>query len=470
MMYPTKNRQKTPDLNPDQKSRRQRLDALVEKFQQYLHLPDPGSLLITLGTIAANRLEGPPVWLLIVGASSSGKTEILNPISALPDVYEAGNITEAGLLSGTPKKDCVEGATGGLLRQVGDRGIICCKDFTTVLSARLEQRASLLAAFREMYDGSWTRSLGTDGGTTLKWTGKVGLVGGVTPVIDKHHGFMNVMGERFVLWRVPEFDEISQGEVALDHAGSLNQMQGDLKESVLRFFRDIPHDETLGEGPQVSKSQRGFLISLAVVITHGRSTVIRDNYSREIELIVGPEGPGRVIKVLDRLRAGLQTIGLEPDETLPLLRHVAFSCMPVARSGVLRFMASSPNEACQTKALAGPAAIPPNNVLRRHLEDLDSSGLLRREPPDATSGVNTCWYLTERAVGLFEAIGLADSAPTETSPDKSPPPPRDSRTSPDKSGSPSLGDLLSRKLKGTSQDQEERFSHHPDAVRGNRAR
>ncbi len=484
MTYPVNSNQKTSDLNPAQKSRRRRLDALVEKFQQYLHLPDPGSLLILIGTVTANRLEGPPVWLLIVGVSSGGKTEELKPISALPDVHELGNVTEAGLLSGTSKKDCVEGATGGVLRKLGTRGILCCKDFTTVLSAPPQKRASLLAAFREIYDGSWTRNLGNDGGTTLVWHGKAGLVGGVTPVIDKHHGFMNVMGERFVLWRLTEIDEMSQCEIALDHAGSLSRMQDDLEESVLEFFRDIPHDGTLGKGPEISKSQREYLKNLALVITHGRSTVIRDNYSREVELIVGPEGPGRVIKVLDRLRAGLQTIGLEPDEALHLLRHVAFSCMPVARSGVLRFMASSPNEAYQIKDLAGPAAIPPNNVLRRHLENLESSDLLRREPPDSAPGVNTWWYLTERAVGFFEAIGLSDSAPTETSPDKSPPPPQDSWTPPDKSPlppkdpgtspgkseSPSLADLLSRNLRVTSQDKEERFSHDPDAARGNRAR
>lgn len=180
MMYPTKNRQKTPDLNPDQKSRRQRLDALVEKFQQYLHLPNPGSLLATLGTVAANRLEGDPVWLLLVGAPSNGKTEIVRPVSELPDVYELGDCTQAGLLSGSPLKERAEDATGGVLFELGDYGILCCKDFTTVLRASAEKRAAFMAALGETYDGAFTRRLGTDGGRTLQWKGKAGF--GVVPV------------------------------------------------------------------------------------------------------------------------------------------------------------------------------------------------------------------------------------------------------------------------------------------------
>jgi len=278
-----------------------------------------------------------------------------------------------------------------------------------------------------------------------------------------------------------EVDDMQLGRVALEFSATGDQIRAELKESVLKFFEDIPRG---GKGPWSTEAQNEVMTNLAALAVRGRAGATRDTYSREVESIPPVEGTGRLVKVFDRLRAGFQTIGLGPEEALGLLQEIAFSCIPVARSGVLRFMATSPNEACQTKDLAGPAAIPPNNVLRRHLENLESSDLLRREPPDSAPGVNTWWYLTERAVGFFEAIGLSDSAPTETPPDKSPSPPRDSRTSPDrsplpptdpktspdKSGSPSLGDLLSRKLTDTSQDEEEWFSHHPDAARGNRAR
>jgi putative DNA primase/helicase len=52
------------------------LESTVAVFQRWLHLPDPDPLYAVLGTIAANRLPGDPVWLLDVGGSSWGKSEL----------------------------------------------------------------------------------------------------------------------------------------------------------------------------------------------------------------------------------------------------------------------------------------------------------------------------------------------------------------------------------------------------------
>ena len=114
---------------------------LIERFQHWLHLPDPTPVYAVLGTYVANRCavrledEGvvltgsPTVWTLLVGESSSGKTEILNSILGLPHVYPTSTMTEASLLSGTAAKERAEDATGGLLAEIDRYGNIICKDF-----------------------------------------------------------------------------------------------------------------------------------------------------------------------------------------------------------------------------------------------------------------------------------------------------------------------------------------------------
>ena len=120
-----------------------------------------------LGTVAANLLPGDPVWLGLVAPPSSAKTELLNALTGLPFVVSASTLTLASLLSGTPKRQQAAGAKGGLLRQVGNPGLLCLKDFTSTLTMRPENKAEVLAALREIYDGKWTRHLGTDGGRVL---------------------------------------------------------------------------------------------------------------------------------------------------------------------------------------------------------------------------------------------------------------------------------------------------------------
>ena len=53
------------------------LEHTLATYGKWLHLPDQRTLLAILGTIAANRLEGDPVWLLVVGPPGGGKSEQL---------------------------------------------------------------------------------------------------------------------------------------------------------------------------------------------------------------------------------------------------------------------------------------------------------------------------------------------------------------------------------------------------------
>src|SRR5579863_3923358 len=76
------------------------LADLLEVYTRHLWLPDPGILYVTLGTVAANRMSGDPVWTLLVGSSSSGKSEMTSALSHLPEYFSVSTFTEAGLLSG----------------------------------------------------------------------------------------------------------------------------------------------------------------------------------------------------------------------------------------------------------------------------------------------------------------------------------------------------------------------------------
>jgi hypothetical protein len=87
-------------------------------FRKWLYLCDPGVVYVPLGAVAANLMEGDPVWVMIVGPSSGGKTEIILAIVRLPYVRLGATLTEAALLSGTPKKQMAAGSKGGLLSRL----------------------------------------------------------------------------------------------------------------------------------------------------------------------------------------------------------------------------------------------------------------------------------------------------------------------------------------------------------------
>ena len=66
-------------------------------------------------------------------------------------------VSEGALLSASMRR--AKNATGGLLRKIGDRGILVIKDVTSILSSDRNIRGAVLAAIREIYDGRWERNV-----------------------------------------------------------------------------------------------------------------------------------------------------------------------------------------------------------------------------------------------------------------------------------------------------------------------
>ena len=70
------------------------LDDVVAAFRRYLHLPDATPLLVVLAAVVANRMsEGDPVWVVIIGGSSRGMTELLMALDGLPGIRITGALT-----------------------------------------------------------------------------------------------------------------------------------------------------------------------------------------------------------------------------------------------------------------------------------------------------------------------------------------------------------------------------------------
>jgi len=336
---------------------------------------DIGLVRVQLGTIAANLIpDADPVWLMEIGGSGWGKTENLQSASALPFIHVAATLTEAALLSGTPRKEKATDAKGGLLRQMGSFGMLILKDFTSILSMHRDGRAAVLAALREIYDGSWTRHVGVDGGRTLQWEGKIGVIAGVTSTIDRHHTVISTMGERFIFYRLPQPDEEKQAEQGLKNVGKEKVMRAELAAVVKTLFANLVVPTTAAT---LSPEETRQLIAWARLAARCRSPIERDSYSREIELIPDPEAPVRLAQILLRLVTGMLAVGVPRPDAWKIIRKVTFDCMPAIRCKVLQFLLISKDPQRSTTDMATNLGYP-TETARRALEDLAAHNILIR--------------------------------------------------------------------------------------------
>jgi hypothetical protein len=354
--------------------------------------------MVVLGAIAANLMAGDPVWLMLVGPSGGGKTEILRALGSLADTYTAATINEAGLLSGSSQKDKPVGASGGLLQRIGKFGFLILKDFTSVLSMHHDARTALLAALREVFDGSWTRHLGVDGGRTLSWSGKLALITACTGTIDSHHAVMASMGERFCLYRLPAIDEDTLAARALAHLGQEDMMRRELAAAVADLFARV---KLPAEPPPLVGAEQARLIALSRLAVRCRSAVERDPYTRQITLVLAPESPSRLALVLAQLLAGMTVIGVEREEAWRLLVKVGLDCMPAVRRSAFELLTQARAKGgLDTSEIASELGYPPQTA-RRALEDLTAHGVLHRDA--GGSGKPDRWDLTDWARELYAA-------------------------------------------------------------------
>ena len=156
-----------------------------------------------------------------------------------------------------------------MLCQIGEMGVLVIKDVTSILSMGRELRAEVMAALREIYDGRWVRTVGTDGGRTLEWHGRIAVVGAVTTAWDSAHAVIATMGDRFVLLRMDSTKErTSAGRRAIANTGSEDKMRAELSTAVADVLAGASRS-----GIELSQAETDTLLAAADLVTLTRTVL-----------------------------------------------------------------------------------------------------------------------------------------------------------------------------------------------------
>jgi hypothetical protein len=330
--------------------------------------PDHGLIYVTLATVMANRLPGDAVWTLLVGPSSSGKSEMTNALDRLPEYHQVSTFTEAGLVSGSSD------GTPGLLTEIDDYGLMVFKDLTTILSKHSSDRDGVLGCLREVYDGSYTRRLGNRGGS-VKWEGKVGMIAAVTEMIDDYD--LGQLGERFVRYRLPEPSDSDVGMIShlvWENLHDQAEIRARRSGVVAEFLAGLTIPDPLPDPTEDEKSRLSDLAELGAVC---RSPVVRPRFKGDvIQRVPAAEGVGRILGQLGQLLVALRVIEVPGREVWPLLAQIALDGMHPLRRRVLDLAVA--HEGQMTTVIFAARLDLPHTSLRRHLEDLRARGVLWR--------------------------------------------------------------------------------------------
>lgn len=381
------NCESSPVLFKQSSKARELLMRLENEFKEFLELDDTAALRVSLGTHAANFLHNEPVWTLIVSPPSTAKTEFVCIHVDYPHSHSLSNLTEAGLISGTSRKDSDLGSTGGVLMAMGSFGIILVKDLTTLLSRPRDTQNQVFGALREIYDGKYDKATGAGGGRIVSWIGKAGFIGAVTPEIDKHHAVLSKMGPRFLLHRLPSAaDRDDEARKALSRTPLIEAKRHRLREMTHSLLDSIDRSDVIP--PALPGWLNEKMVSLARLVAIGRTPVDRGN-DRNISFVHSPEGPARVIQQLRGLLIGQGMIGARFIDAWTATVKTAFSSIPEIRyrtlDNISRYTTMSTADVARELTL-------PRSSTEKILQDMAAIGMLAEYQ---SSGQGTNWVVSK---------------------------------------------------------------------------
>lgn len=318
------------------------LEVFKEVVKDWLYIEDTEVLDIVVATIMGEKIGGDPLWLFLIAPPGGSKTELLRSFTG-NYAHHLSDMTSKTFISGlmiNDEKDAKKRRkVHDLLPQLNGK-ILIFKDFTTILEKGRDEKKEIIAQFREAYDGSFAKKVGTVD-ETIRYDSRFGIIAGVTPVIDDHWKVMQQLGERFlkVRWK-EDTDKVTKR--ARENEGEEVIMREELCRNSDKFISNLNFDKI----PEFDDERFGEIISkVAKFIAFARTPIKISNNPDEFyfERIPSPEMPTRLVKQLKKLSKCLALVRGKSSVTeteIKIIIRVAKDTVPPDRMAVLTVIAA----------------------------------------------------------------------------------------------------------------------------------
>ncbi len=359
-----------------------KLADIKKEFSNYLVIKDPWSIDIILATMVGNMIiSRDPLWLMIIGASSGGKTTLMAPCATIPHVHFLDDLSERTLLSGFK----VKGKESSFLKKVGS-GMLCFSDFTSILAKNPVSRGEILTQLKLVYDGRLAKETGTG---SLVWTGKIGAVCASTPDVYSYLENSRSMGERFLYYWLeqPSNQEIMDKQAT--HSLSSREITEILQDKYAQYFENVrSFDEVNKIKLKLSPAQQRKVQDAAIFCVNGKATIRTDFKTGKPNAIPNISGVGRDAKIFDTLLHALQLMncyehdnaGLSVEDWMvTVVEKCAYSSINRERRKILEILAETSSPLTTSEIGAKDGLGLEKEMVMQYLAPLHAVGLIHKK-------------------------------------------------------------------------------------------
>ncbi|MDO8495144.1 MAG: hypothetical protein Q7S32_01265 [bacterium] len=380
--------------------------------------------LVVAAYVAAKLHASPPIWLLLVGAPSSFKTELVRLID-LPEIYSLDTLTENAFASGYVMPD---GSDPDDLLPLLDGKCFVIKDLTTLFSLKEDSVKKILGDLTSIFDGKYEKFTATRG--EVRYCSRFSMVTCITPaILGKHQRYMHQLGGRFFFIRVPDLtpETLKRGHEIAWNPIDREQLIKQARQIVSTYCYRLS-EKAVALYPMIrpeTPAVQEWINIAADFIARARGTTETKHLSFEKEKTEGGEKekidyyevsnpqieqPWRILnqlRSLARVLAAMREKVVVTEAELESLKAIAVSSMPIDRAVVI---AELLKEDKLTAREIGERINKSAKTAGRDLKELSSLGLvLSEEVNDPKTGRDAKGYSLKAEYKKF----LAGISPPE---------------------------------------------------------
>lgn len=270
------------------------IEALEAEVKKVFLMVDDGIVALLCASVIANRMKLDPVWLMLIAASSGGKSELLNGLMGLKFVYPVSDLTVNSMASGFKGKP---GEETSLLWKA-NYGILLFKDFTSILSKDKEAKKAIMAQFREIYDGRYDKTTGN--GKNINWRGKIGAIAGATEMVYESLADMSAMGDRFIMYSMIQPPRLEVAKRMFQNNTDMTEKRQHIQNCFTAYITYVLENQS-PEKVDLGEELQDEIIRVADFGTRARSAVLTDFKTGMVDFVPSPEMPMRVIAQLSNI-------------------------------------------------------------------------------------------------------------------------------------------------------------------------
>lgn len=366
---------------------------LEEEFKKVFLIVDPGILKLMMAVVIGNKLPVDPIWLMMVAASSGGKSELMLTLDKLGEsIIPISDLTTNTFASGQKKT----GKETSLLHKMKSGSILVFKDFTSILAKNRESKGEIMAQLREIFDGKYTKRTGT--GDDVIWNGKVGALAGSTETVYQYNEDFSAMGDRFIMYSIQLPDRMEVAKKAIRNIEDMKDKRLHLQDCV-KSYVDYIMKNMKPTSLNLDDEVENDILRVADFCTAVRSGIVMDERDRSlVRFVPSTEAPTRVVQQLYSIAKALVTMNAveDPDkggnlkyEDTQIVYKIAFDSIPIMRRMALTALAKYKG-GVTTKALATSLNYP-TKVVNGWLSQLNGLKICNR----IANGNADKWYLKD---------------------------------------------------------------------------